>query len=83
MVKVTVAGWERGLNKIELNHLLRRHARYGLAEAKRAVDRLLAGESVSFSAPDEDSATAFCSSANAIGAHCSYVQDEVSNASTA
>jgi hypothetical protein len=83
MLKVTIEGWEQGLNKVELNHLLRRHARYGLGEAKRAVDRVLVGESVSFSAADEESARAFCSSARAIGAHCSYIVIDVQNASLA
>ena len=83
MVKVTIAGWEQGLNKIELNHLLRRHAHFELGEAKRAVDRLLAGDTVSFSTGDVDAAKAFCSSAKVIGAKCIFVQDEISSPSLA
>ena len=82
MIKITIAGWERGLNKVELNHLLRRHAAYGLSEAKNLVDRLLSGEVVSFAIEDENSARVFCSSAKVIGADCSYSQ-EVSKASLA
>ena len=81
MVKVTIAGWEQGLNKVELNHLIRRHAHFSLGEAKRMVDQLLSGELVCFKASDVDEATMFCSSAEAIGAHCSYSVDEISNAS--
>ncbi len=46
MTRVTIAGWKEGLNKVQLNHLLRRHAGYGLREAKRAVDQLLEGGSI-------------------------------------
>ena len=70
MTRVTIEGWKEGLNKVQLNHLLRRHAGYGLADAKHAVDELLAGKSVTFESPDATSATAFCLSARAIGAVC-------------
>ena len=46
MTRVIITGWREGLNKVQLNHLLRLHAGYGLGEAKRAVDTLLAGETV-------------------------------------
>jgi hypothetical protein len=49
MIRVTITGWHDGLNKIQLNHLLRQHAGYGLGEAKRAVDELLDGKSLTFS----------------------------------
>ena len=83
MVKVTITGWEQGLNKIELNHLIRRHAHFGLGEAKRMIDQLLAGEIVSFRTSDVNEARLFCSSAKVFGANCSYVQDEVTNVSLA
>ena len=70
MIRVTITGWREGLNKVQLNHLLRQHAGYGLGEAKRAVDELLAGESLTIESPDPESASAFCVSANAIGAVC-------------
>jgi len=70
MTRVTIAGWKEGLNKVQLNHLLRRHAGYGLREAKRAVDQLLEGGSITFESPDPDSANEFCLSAEAIGAVC-------------
>jgi hypothetical protein len=76
MVCVTLEGWEPGLNKVQLNHLLRQHAHVGLAEAKRTVDHLLAGEQVTFSLSDSESAAAFCSSAKAIGALCSFTSVE-------
>jgi hypothetical protein len=71
MTRVTITGWREGLNKVQLNHLLRQHAGHGLAEAERAVDGVLAGESYAFESPDPESARAFCRSASAIGAVCS------------
>jgi ribosomal protein L7/L12 len=44
MASVTFTGWGEGLNKVELNHLLRRECGLGLAEAKDLVDLLLEGE---------------------------------------
>ena len=71
MVRVTIQGWHEGLNKVQLNHLLRHHAGMKLKEAKHAVDRLLLGDQVTFESPDQESALAFCVSAKAIGAECS------------
>jgi hypothetical protein len=70
MATVKLTGWREGLNKVQLNHLLRQHGGYGLGEAKRAVDALLAGETVIFESADPASASAFCRSAYAIGADC-------------
>jgi hypothetical protein len=70
-VTVTITGWREGLNKVELNHLLRRHAGCGLGAAKRAVDQLLAGEPLTYEFPDGESASAFRRSASAVGAVCS------------
>jgi len=53
MTRVTITGWREGLNKVQLNHLLRQHAGYGLGAAKRAVDELLAGESLTIESPCE------------------------------
>jgi hypothetical protein len=83
MVRVTIEGWTEGLNKVELNHLLRQYAGYRLGAAKDAVDRLLAGESVTVETPDQPSAAAFCSSARVIGAVCSTVSEAVSDPSVA
>lgn len=71
MTTVTITGWREGLNKVELNHLLRQHAGCGLGEAKRAVDQLLAGEPLTYEFPDDESASAFRHSASAVGAVCS------------
>lgn len=71
MTTVTITGWRDGLNKIELNHVLRQHVGCGLAEAKSAVDRLLAGETLTYEFPDGESASAFSRSASAVGAVCS------------
>jgi hypothetical protein len=70
MTRVTITGWREGLNKVQLNHLLRQHAGYWLGEAKRAADGLLAGESLTFECADPESASAFCLSARLIGAVC-------------
>ncbi len=74
MIKVTVTGWNHGLNKVQLNHLLRQHTGCGLAEAKRAVDQLLAGEVLTYQFPDPESASAFYRSASAVGAICTTVE---------
>ena len=71
MTTVTITGWREGLNKVELNHALRQHAGCGLGEAKRAVDQLLAGGTLTYEFPDGESATAFRQSASAVGAVCS------------
>jgi hypothetical protein len=71
MTTVTITGWREGLDKVELNHLLRKHAGCGLGEAKRAVDQLLAGEPLAYKFPDGESASAFRRSASAVGAVCS------------
>jgi hypothetical protein len=71
MTTVTITGWREGLNKVELNHLLRQHAGCGLGEAKRAVDQLLAGQPLTYEFRDGESASAFCRSASAVGAVCS------------
>lgn len=71
MVRVVIEGWTAGLNKVQLNVLLRTRAGYGLAQAKDAVDRLLGGHVVSFEISDLALADAFCVSARAVGAVCS------------
>jgi len=72
MIEVTIAGWSNGLNKVQLNHLLRQHTGCGLGEAKRAVDALLAGKSLTYEFPDLEAATTFCRSASAVGAVCCW-----------
>jgi hypothetical protein len=70
MARVVITGWREGMNKVQLNHLLRVHAGYGLGEAKHAVDALLDGETLTFECSDLASASVFCLSACAIGADC-------------
>jgi hypothetical protein len=75
MTTIRITGWREGLNKVELNHLLRRHAGCGLGEAKRAVDQLLAGEPLAYEFADGESASAFRRLASAVGAVCSDSSD--------
>lgn len=75
MAKVAITGWNKGLNKIQLNHLLQRRSGCGLREAKRSVDDLLAGEILTYEFPDDESASAFCRSATEVGAVCSIVDE--------
>ena len=79
MIQVTVNGWVTGLNKVQLNHLLHRQAGLGLAEAKRAVDMLLAGEAFTCTFPDIEAATAFGQAASALGAVCSLPESGTSS----
>jgi ribosomal protein L7/L12 len=53
-----------------LNNLLRQGAGLSLSEAKRAVDRILAGEEVSITVPDSESAEQLSRSASELGARC-------------
>jgi ribosomal protein L7/L12 len=70
MTRTELTGWREGLNKIKLNQLLRQYGGLGLADAKEAVDRLLAGERVAVPCADEDKARSFCEQAIAAGADC-------------
>lgn len=75
MPKVKITGWITGLNKIQLNHILRRHVGCGLREAKQAVDELLDGATLEYEFPDRESASAFRNSVIDVGAVCSPVED--------
>ena len=46
MNKVRLKGWKSGLNKVDLNRLLREHANVSLQRAKTLVDGLLGGEEI-------------------------------------
>ena len=76
MTTVTISGWREGLNKVQLNHLLRQHTGCGLGEAKHAVDQLLAGETLAYEFSDSESASDFRRSAEAVGAVCPCSADE-------
>jgi len=54
--KVRVTGCRTGANKVEANHTIRESQDIGLAEAKRIVDRILDGETVSFEVHSESKA---------------------------
>ncbi len=75
MARITITDWEEGLNKVQLNHLLRQHAGYGLAEAKHAVDGLLKGKHIMFESHDLESASTFCRLARSVGAVCSTTDE--------
>jgi hypothetical protein len=75
MATVTVTGWQKGLNKVELNRRLRQHTGSGLSAAKRAVDRLLAGERLKYEFPDAELAFAFCKSLSEAGADYSITEN--------
>jgi len=47
---VRVTGWREGAKKISANYALRRHAPLGLKEAKKVVDDVLVGETVTLPA---------------------------------
>jgi len=68
MNTVRITGWEEGFNKVAFNRLLRAKTGCGLSDAKRAVDRLLNGESLLI---DVEHALEFCKDADALGAMCS------------
>jgi hypothetical protein len=67
MTRIELTGWREGLNKVALNHLLRRSGGLGLADAKDAVDHLLSGGNVVVECSDEEAARSFCQQAQAAG----------------
>ena len=71
MARLAITGWKTGLDKVELNRLLRQHAGLKLHEAKQAVDELLEGQTVTVECSDPASASSLCRAARAIGAVCS------------
>ena len=71
MIQVRVDHWREGLNKVELNHLLRERAGLGLAEAKRTVDDLVPGNGFVCTFHDMMAASAFTIEAGYLGATCS------------
>ena len=48
MLKLNIVGWQGGLLKISMNHVLQEHLSLGLKDAKDCVDDVLAGKVVSF-----------------------------------
>ena len=70
MVNIIFDGWNPGLEKVQLNKLLRKRADLSLADAKDAVDRLLENEQVTVSVSSSDTAQQLVDEATALGAHC-------------
>lgn len=70
MLQARFYGWNPGLNKVEMDKLLHRETRLGLAESKRCVDRMLRGESVIVHFPSAQSAQHVVAAATALGALC-------------
>ena len=68
--QVRLVGWEEGLKKVQLNHLLRERCLLGLAEAKQKVDDLLLGQPVLVDCDSAESAHALIEEASSIGAVC-------------
>jgi hypothetical protein len=67
MTMVRLQGWNPGLNKIQLNHVLREESGAGLADAKALVDRLLEGHEVRVVVADRDAADRLIRRAKEVG----------------
>jgi ribosomal protein L7/L12 len=66
-LKVTIAGFRNGAQKVSANHVLREHSSLGLADAKSIVDRVLSGESVSITDLPEADALSLVAKMDALG----------------
>ena len=75
-MKVAITGYSKGLNKVQLNQLLRVSTGCSLSEAKSTVDTILSGTPVVIAVSDVCS---FCESAAELGAVCSPVDEQSSN----
>jgi ribosomal protein L7/L12 len=69
---VVLAGWNVGLRTIDLMKLVRERTAMNLAEAKRAVERLVDGEQVAISFLTADEAERFLEDAAETGAVVRY-----------
>lgn len=67
MSKVRLSGWRPGLEKVDLNGLLRERAGLSLSSAKSAVDEILEGLPVDLNFPTREAAEAFGSEARRLG----------------
>lgn len=70
MSRVIIRGWRPGMNKVELNRLLRDRAEMSLKESKASVDLILEGKEVSIDIPDRETAKALAEAMDGLGAIC-------------
>jgi hypothetical protein len=70
MNRVIFTGWCEGLQKVQLNHLLREKAGLSLQSAKRAVDDILDGKQVVIDVADDRTAMELAHAASELGAVC-------------
>jgi len=66
-VKISLIGWRKGLRKIQLVSLLRKHCGYTLSEAKRQVDKLLSGSLVAIEIDESVEAQGIAKEIQALG----------------
>src|SRR5437016_5564734 len=67
MCTIIIVGWRSALQKVKLNHVLRAHSEMSLSAAKAVVDRILDGDEVSLTFPNDNLAEAFARDALACG----------------
>lgn len=68
MMQVTLRRWRPGLRVVSLIDLVRASASLSLPEAKRLVERFLAGSPVTLLVPDSAAKAEFVQAARALGA---------------
>ena len=68
MPHVNIIGWRPGLRKTSMVHILQEHLGLGLQAAKDSVDRVAAGESITFTLEDLVDATALAQALEDVGA---------------
>lgn len=79
MPEILFTGWNVGLKKVALDKLLRDRVPMRLADSKRVVDRVLAGEKVYVAVESDDAAREIVAGARNAGAICK-VHEPVANA---
>jgi ribosomal protein L7/L12 len=68
MLKLNIVGWQEGLLKIPMTHVLQEHLSLGLTDAKGCVDDVLAGNVVSFTLEDSASSELLAKALTDVGA---------------
>ena len=66
--QILLDGWEPGIRKISLNHLLQEEGGMSLSEAKKVVDNLLSGQDVQIEIASDSQARHFLQEARKLGA---------------
>lgn len=76
MARVAITGWIKGFQKVALSRLLRESGGLSIPLAKRAVDEILEGRSMTVTLPSDEAASRFIAAARKLGAICHTEDDQ-------